>query len=85
MRLYSLKRCGDMEMKDFKDVVELKMIPTTFVFHCTLCGFIMTDYDRHMGLVKMNEHIVSEHSHEVNALGKEDLYSRHAELVLGKF
>jgi hypothetical protein len=74
-----------MDMKDFKDVVKLKIVPTTFVFRCTLCGFEMTNYDRHLGLIKMNEHIVSDHSTEVNSLGREDLYSRKSEIVLDKF
>jgi len=74
-----------MDIKEFKEVVKLKIIPTTFVFRCTLCGFEMTEYDRHLGLIKMNEHIVSNHSKEVNSLGKEDLYSRKMEIVLDKF
>ena len=74
-----------MDMKDFKEVVKLKIIPTTFVFRCTLCGFEITDYDRHLGLIKMNEHIISNHSREVNSLGKEDLYSRKLEIVLDRF
>ena len=72
-------------MKDFKDVIKLKIIPTTFIFHCTLCGFEITDYDRHLGLIKMNDHIVSKHAREVDALGKEGLYSRKPEIPLGKF
>ena len=72
-------------MKEFKEVVKLKIIPTTFVLHCTLCGFEITDYDRHLGLIKMNDHIISNHSKEVNSLGKEDLYSRKQEIVLDKF
>ncbi len=74
-----------MDMKDFKEVVKLKIIPTTFVFRCTLCGFEMTNYDRHLGLIKMNEHIVSNHSTEVNSLGREDLYSRKMEIKLDSF
>ena len=74
-----------MEIKEFKDVVKLKIIPTTFVFRCTLCGFEITNYDRHLGLIKMNEHILANHSHEVNSLGKEDLYSRKPEIVLDRF
>ncbi len=72
-------------MKDFKEVVKLKIIPTTFVFRCTLCGFEITNYDQHFGLIKMNEHMVSNHSNEVNSLGREDLYSRKMEIVLDKF
>ncbi len=74
-----------MEMKEFKEVVKLKIIPTTFVFRCTLCGFEINNYDRHFGLIKMNEHIISKHSTEVNSLGKEDLYSRKPEIVLDRF
>ena len=74
-----------MDMKDFKEVVKLKIIPTTFVFRCTLCGFEITDYDRHFGLIKMNEHIISNHSTEVNSLDKEDLYSRKPEITLESF
>ena len=72
-------------MKDFKDVVRMKTIPTTFVFRCTLCGFEITNYDRHFGLIKMNEHMISNHSTEVNSLDKEDLYSRKPEIVLDRF
>jgi hypothetical protein len=74
-----------MEMKEFKEVVKLKIIPATFVFRCTLCGFEITNYDRHFGLIRMNEHIISKHAAEVNSLGKEDLYSRKPEIVLEKF
>jgi hypothetical protein len=74
-----------MDIKEFNEVVKLKIIPTTFVFRCTLCGFEMTNYDRHFGLIKMNEHIVSDHSTEVNFLGREDLYSRKMEIELDSF
>ncbi len=74
-----------MDIKEFNEVVKLKIIPTTFVFRCTLCGFEMTNYDRHFGLIKMNEHIVSNHSTEVNSLGREDLYSRKMEIRLESF
>lgn len=74
-----------INMKDFDKVVKLKVIPTTFVLRCTLCGFEVTDYDRHLGIIKMNEHIVSNHPREVNSLGKEDLYSRKQEITLDKF
>ena len=74
-----------MDIKEFNEVVKLKIIPTTFVFRCTLCGFEMTNYDRHFGLIKMNEHIVSNHSTEVNSLGREDLYSRKMEIGLDSF
>jgi hypothetical protein len=76
---------NNREMKELKDVVKFKMIPTTFVFRCTLCGFEITNYDRHFGLIKINEHIVSNHSTEVYSLGKEDLYSRKPEIVLDEF
>jgi hypothetical protein len=72
-------------MKEFKEVVKMKIIPTTFVLRCTLCGFEITGYDRHLGLIKMNEHLVSKHSKEVNPLGREDLYSRKPEIMLDKF
>ena len=74
-----------MDIKEFNEVVKLKIIPTTFVFRCTLCGFEMTNYDRHLGLIKMNEHIVSNHSTEVNSLGREDLYSRKMVIRLESF
>ena len=74
-----------MQMKDFEDVVKLNIIPATFVFRCTLCGFELTDYDRHLGLIKMNKHVISEHPNEVNSLGREDLYSRKPEIKLEKF
>jgi len=74
-----------MSIKEFKDVVKLRIIPATFVFRCSLCGFEISNYDRHLGLIKMNEHIISSHSTEVNSLGKEDLYSRKPEIVLGSF
>ena len=74
-----------MDIKEFNEVVKLNIIPTTFVFRCTLCGFEMTNYDRHFGLIKMNEHIVSNHSTEVNLLGREDLYSRKMEIELDSF
>jgi len=72
-------------MQEFKDVVKLKIIPTTFVLHCSICGFEVTSYDRLLGLIKMNEHIISDHSKEVSFLGKEDLYSRKSEIVLDRF
>lgn len=72
-------------MKEFKDVVKLKIIPTIFVFRCTLCGFEITDGDRHFGLIKMNEHMVSNHPAEVNSLDKEELYSRKPEILLDRF
>ena len=74
-----------MDMKEFKEVVKFKIIPTTFVFRCTLCGFEITNYDRHLGLIDMNKHIISNHSAEVNSLGREDLYSRKTEIKLDSF
>ena len=72
-------------MKEFNDVVKLKIVPTTFVFRCTLCGFEHTNYDRHFGLIKMSEHILENHAAEVNPLGKEDLYSRKTKITLESF
>ncbi len=72
-------------MKDFERVVKLKIIPATFVYRCTLCGFETTNCDRHFGLIDMNEHIISKHSTEVSSLDKEDLYSRKPEVVLERF
>ena len=72
-------------MKDFKEVVKQKIIPTTFVFRCTLCGFEITEYDRHFGLINMNQHMISNHSTEVNSLGREDLYSRKPQITLDRF
>jgi hypothetical protein len=74
-----------MGVKDFKDVVKLKIIPTSFVYRCNLCGFEMTNFDRHLGLIRMNEHLVSNHPTEVNPLGRESLYSRKPEVVLDSF
>ena len=73
------------DMKDFKEVVKMKTIPTTFVFRCDICGTEITDYDRHFGLIKMNKHVVEKHPKDVNSLGKEDLYSRKMEITLEKF
>jgi len=72
-------------MKEFNEVVKFKIIPTIFMYRCTLCGAEITNSDRHFGLIQMNEHIVSKHSKEVNSLGREDLYSRKTEIVLEKF
>ena len=72
-------------MKQFQEVIKTKIIPTTFVFHCTLCGFEITEFDRHFGLIKMNDHIISNHSDEVQALDKEDLYSRKPAINLDTF
>ncbi len=72
-------------MEDFKDVVKLKIIPVTFVLRCTLCGFEITNYDRHFGLIEMNKHMITKHSTEVNSLDEEDLYSRKTEIALDRF
>jgi hypothetical protein len=71
-------------MKEFTDVIKLKVIPTTFVFRCTLCGFETTECDRHLGLIKMNEHVIAKHRKEVKAFDKEELYSRKPNIVLGE-
>ena len=73
------------DMREFNEVVKLQVIPTTFVLRCSLCGHEVTNFDRHLGLIEMNEHIVSKHAQEVNSLGKEDLYSRKQEIALDKF
>ena len=72
-------------MKDFSEVVKAKTIPTTFVFRCQLCGFEVTDFDRHFGLIKMNQHIKAVHGGEVRSLDMEDLYSRKLTVVLEEF
>jgi len=74
-----------MDIKEFKEVVKLNIIPATFYFRCTLCGFETTNYDRHLGLIDMNKHIISNHSREVNSLSREDLYSRKTEIKLDSF
>ena len=71
-------------MQEFTEVIKLKVIPTTFVFRCTLCGFETVECDRHLGLIKMNEHILAKHPREVKALDQEDLYSRKPNVVLGE-
>ncbi|MDZ4230423.1 MAG: hypothetical protein U1B77_01240, partial [Dehalococcoidales bacterium] len=62
-------------MKDFKEVVKLRKIPATFLLHCTLCDFEITDYDWHLGLIKMNDHLIAKHSAEARSLNTEELYS----------
>jgi hypothetical protein len=69
-------------MKDFREVVKLKIVPATFIFRCSLCDFEVSDYDRHFGLIKMNDHIIAVHSLEVKSLDKEELYSRKPEIIL---
>lgn len=73
------------EMKEFKDVIKLRIVPTTFVFRCSLCGFEDTFYDRHFGLIRMNEHVLEKHADQINPLSKEDLYSRKPDIALEKF
>jgi hypothetical protein len=72
-------------MKDFKDVIKLKTIPTTFQFHCSLCQFEIVEYDWHFGLIKMNDHIIEKHAGEVQSLDVEDLYSRRPVISLESF
>ncbi len=72
-------------MKDFIDVIKFKIVPTTFVFHCSLCDFEVSEYDRHFGLIKMNQHVISEHSADVKSLDMEELYSRKPTIVLDSF
>ena len=83
-RRHAERRTG-IDMKDFQDVVKLIIVPTTFVLHCTLCSFEISDYDRHLGLIKMNEHVISKHSAEVQSLDVEELYSRKPAIVLDSF
>ncbi len=72
-------------MKDLKEVVKLRKIPATFLFHCTLCNLEISDYDWHFGLIKMNEHVMDKHPTEVLALDKEELYSRKPTITLDSF
>jgi hypothetical protein len=72
-------------MKDFNEVIKLKIIPTTFVFRCSLCGLEISDYDRHFGLIKMNEHVIAQHPNDINPLDKEELYSRKPSMSLESF
>jgi hypothetical protein len=72
-------------MKDFKDVIKLKTVPTTFHFRCSICNFEITEYDWHFGLIKMNDHIIEKHPQEVQSLDKEDLYSRRPVITLESF
>ena len=72
-------------MKDFKEVVKLKKIPAMFVLRCTLCNLEITNYDWHLGLIEMNEHVIAEHSNEVETLDCEDLYSRNPSIRLDSF
>ena len=72
-------------MKEFNEVVKMKIIPATFVLRCSLCGHELTGFDQHLSIIQMNEHIVSKHSREVNSLGKEELYSRKQHIALERF
>ena len=72
-------------MKDFKEVVKLKKIPATFLLRCTLCNFEISEYDWHLGLIKMNEHVITKHSAEVRSLDTEELYSRKPTIRLDSF
>jgi predicted restriction endonuclease len=72
-------------MKEFTEVVKLKIIPTTFVYRCAICGFETTNNDRHFGLIKINEHMISNHAKEVNFLDNETLYSRKKDVSLENF
>ena len=72
-------------MKEFQDVVKLRKVPITFQFRCTLCNFEISEYDWHLGLIKMNEHVISRHPSEVKSLDMEDLYSRKPTVSLGSF
>ncbi len=72
-------------MKELKDVIKLRKIPATFLFHCTICKFEISDYDWHLGLIKMNDHVMDKHLAEVQALDKEELYSRKPNITLESF
>ncbi len=72
-------------MKDFKDVVKLRTVPTTFVFRCSLCGWETRNFDRHFGLIDINEHLLQKHPGEVSTLDKEELYSRKPSIELQDF
>ncbi|HSW59069.1 MAG TPA: hypothetical protein VLH15_11735 [Dehalococcoidales bacterium] len=72
-------------MKDFKEVIKLKTIPTTFRFQCSLCKLEITEFDWHFGLIKMNDHVIEKHSSAVKSLDKEDLYSRRPVISLDSF
>jgi hypothetical protein len=72
-------------MKNFTEVIKLKIVPTIFIFHCSLCGLEITDYDRHFGLIKMNKHLIDQHPGEILTLDKEELYSRKPAVSLESF
>ena len=75
---------GD-SMKDFKEVVKLRKVPAMFQFRYNLCNLEMSEYDWHLGLIKMNEHVKSRHSAEVQSLDTEELYSRKPTIRLDSF
>ena len=75
----------DAHMKEFKEVVKMRRIPATFLLHCTLCDFEISDYDWHLGLIKMNDHVKSKHPGEVILLDAEELYSRKPTITLDSF
>ena len=72
-------------MKDFKEVVKLRRIPASFLFHCTLCDFEKSADDWHLGLIELNKHVISKHSAEVQSLDMEELYSRKPKIRLDSF
>ena len=72
-------------MKDFKKVVKLRKIPATFMFRCTLCNFEIIEYDWHLGLIKMNDHVIDKHAAEAQTLDREELYSRKPTITLDSF
>jgi len=72
-------------MKEFKEVVKLRRIPATFVLRCDLCNLEINNYDWHLGLIRMNDHISDKHSDEVKTLDSEELYSRKPEIRLDSY
>lgn len=72
-------------MRDFKEVIKLRRIPATFLLRCSLCDFEISDYDWHLGLIKMNDHVTAEHPAEVRPLDTEELYSRKPTIRLDSF
>ena len=71
-----------MVRKDFRDVIKHRKDPAKYKLRCHLCDFEITDYDWHLGLIKMNEHIIIKHSSEVFSLDMEELYSRKPRIAL---
>lgn len=72
-------------MKYFTEVVKLRKVPATFLLKCTLCNYEISDYDWHLGVIKMNDHLVTRHPKDVLPLDKEELYSRKPEIRLESF